>query len=112
QMISDARVLLLPSYAEGLPVVIMEALALERPVISTYIAGIPELVDEGCGWIIPAGSHDALVDVMREALSASPETLAAKGAEGRARIEHNHDIDKEAATLHDLFDDAVKDQKR
>jgi len=112
QMVIDARVLLLPSYAEGLPVVIMEALALERPVISTYIAGIPELVDAGCGWIIPAGSHDALVGAMREAMSASPEALAAKGAEGRARIEQGHDVDKEAAKLHDLFDDVVKDQKR
>jgi len=108
QMISDARVLLLPSYAEGLPVVIMEALALERPVISTYIAGIPELVDETCGWIIPAGSHDALVSAMREALCAPPETLAAKGAEGRVRIERDHDIDKEAAKLHAMFEDYDK----
>jgi glycosyltransferase involved in cell wall biosynthesis len=107
RMIKDARVLLLPSYAEGLPVVIMEALALERPVISTYIAGIPELVDEGCGWIIPAGSQSALVEAMREALSASPQTLAVKGAEGRARIERDHDIDKEAAKLHALFEDAT-----
>ncbi len=104
EIIAANRALLLPSYAEGLPVVIMEALALGRPVISTYIAGIPELVDEGCGWIIPAGSHEALVDAMRAALVASPEALAAKGAEGRARVEHGHDIDKEAAKLYALIE--------
>ena len=99
EYLASSRALLLPSFAEGLPVVIMEALALGKPAISTYIAGIPELVDEGCGWIIPAGSHNALVDAMREALAASPEALMAKGAEGRRRIEAGHDIDKEAAKL-------------
>ena len=39
-----ARALVLPSFAEGLPVVLMEAMALRRPVISTFVAGIPELV--------------------------------------------------------------------
>ena len=39
-----ARALVLPSFAEGLPVVIMEAMALKRPIISTFVAGIPELV--------------------------------------------------------------------
>jgi glycosyltransferase involved in cell wall biosynthesis len=45
--ILSARVLVLPSFAEGLPVVIMEAMALGRPVVSTYVAGIPELVIPG-----------------------------------------------------------------
>ena len=102
----DARALLLPSYAEGLPVVIMEALALGRPVISTYIAGIPELLDEGCGWIVPAGSETALVEAMRAALAETPAALAAKGAEGRRRIDEAHDVDVEAAKLKALFEAA------
>ncbi len=106
--IAGARAFLLPSFAEGLPVVIMEALALKRPVISTYIAGIPELLDEGCGWIVPAGDKDALVGAMRAALNASPSELLALGAEGRRRIERSHDVDKEAAKLHSLFEDAEK----
>jgi glycosyltransferase involved in cell wall biosynthesis len=57
QHILASRAMVLPSFAEGLPVVIMEALALGRPVISTYVAGIPELVEPGvCGWLVSAGS--------------------------------------------------------
>ncbi|MCZ0811249.1 glycosyltransferase family 4 protein [Roseovarius sp. EGI FJ00037] len=98
-----ARALLLPSFAEGLPVVIMEALALGRPAISTYIAGIPELVDDSCGWIIPAGSIDAIAAAMDDALDAPPETLARKGAEGRRRIQAQHDVNKNARQLKALF---------
>jgi glycosyltransferase involved in cell wall biosynthesis len=71
-----ARLLVLPSFAEGLPVVIMEALALRRPVVTTYVAGIPELVRHGeNGWLVPAGDVAALAGALDEAISESP-TLA------------------------------------
>ncbi|MFD2498747.1 glycosyltransferase family 4 protein [Rhizorhabdus histidinilytica] len=57
--IGETRALLLPSHAEGLPIVIMEAFALGRPVIATRIAGIPELVDERCGWLVEPGTAPA-----------------------------------------------------
>ena len=98
-----ARALLLPSFAEGLPVVIMEALALGRPAISTYIAGIPELVDEDCGWIIPAGSVDDIATAMQEALTADAAELSAKGHVGRARVMERHDIRKNASALLELI---------
>jgi len=101
--LETARALLLPSFAEGLPVVIMEALALGRPTISTYIAGIPELVDESCGWIIPAGSVDAIAAAMDDALDTPPESLVRKGAEGRRRVEAQHDVNKNARQLKALF---------
>ncbi len=110
EAVANGKVFLLPSFAEGLPVVIMEALALGRPVISTYIAGIPELLDHECGWIIPAGAHDALVDALRSALSASSQELVAKGEEGRLRVEREHDVDKEAAKLRALFEAAAERQ--
>jgi glycosyltransferase involved in cell wall biosynthesis len=99
--LNRARAFVLPSFAEGLPVVIMEALALGRPVISTAIAGIPELVDDTCGWLIPAGSEEALADAMESALHASAKDLSAKGAEGRKRVRKLHDADRNAAFLLD-----------
>jgi glycosyltransferase involved in cell wall biosynthesis len=102
-MISRSRVLLLPSLAEGLPIVIMEALALRRPVISTYIAGIPELLDEQCGWIIPAASADALATALRSALTADWAVLERMGKTGRARVEALHDIGHSARLLFACF---------
>ncbi len=83
--ILGARALVLPSFAEGLPVVIMEAMALGRPVISTYIAGIPELVLPSCGWLVPAGDVEALAGAMIECLAADEPRLRDMGRAGRER---------------------------
>jgi glycosyltransferase involved in cell wall biosynthesis len=98
-LLLGARAFVLPSFAEGLPVVLMEALALARPVITTAIAGIPELVDEHCGWLIPAGSEADLVQAMISALAASSEELLSKGMIGRERVLRLHDIDDNASRL-------------
>ena len=98
-----ARAFVLPSFAEGLPVVIMEALALRRPVVVSAIAGTPELVDEGCGWLVPAGSVERLADAMVEALRTAPERLHAMGEEGRRRVLQRHDSDANAAALSALI---------
>lgn len=95
-----ARAMVLPSFAEGLPVVIMEALAVGRPVLSTYVAGIPELVRDGVeGWLFEAGSAAAAARAMRACLAAPPEALAAMGQAGRARVLARHQIDTEASRL-------------
>ena len=102
--IAAARALVLPSFAENMPVVIMEALALGRPVISTYVAGIPELVQpEKTGWLVPAGDEVALAEAIRKALEAPVEELASMGAAGRLRMIEYHDALKEAAKLERLF---------
>jgi glycosyltransferase involved in cell wall biosynthesis len=98
-----ARAFVLPSFAEGLPVVIMEALGLSRPVITTAVGGIPELVDRESGWLIPAGSEDALVDAMTAALHASPEELSAKGAVGSERVRRMHDARRNAELIVDAI---------
>ena len=104
--ITASRCLVLPSFSENLPVVIMEAMALGRPVISTYTAGIPELVEPGkTGWLVPAGDEIALSGAMREALEADVDRLATLGAAGRARIIEHHDSVKEAAKLKRLFEE-------
>jgi len=89
--IATSRTLVLPSFAEGLPMVIMEAFAVGRPVISTYVAGIPELVRPGeNGWLVPAGNVDELVEALDEALQAPTWRLAEMVASGRDMVYRKH----------------------
>ena len=105
--IEAARALVLPSFAEGLPVAIMEALALGRPVVSTFVAGIPELVESGAdGWLVPAGSVEALAAALREVLGASPGELTRLGEEGRRRVRLLHDAGHNAVSLSRLVEGA------
>lgn len=95
-----ARALVLPSFAEGLPVVLMEAMALRRPVLTTFIAGIPELVIPGeNGWLFPAGSVEHLAGAMEDCLTRDPEQLRVMGEAGHTRALDRHSIDTEAARL-------------
>ena len=90
------------AYVES--VAIMEALALSRPVVSTYVAGIPELVvPNETGWLVPAGSVDALVPVLEEVLSTPVAELDAMAARGRARVVAEHDVRVSAKALAALF---------
>ncbi|CAH2598858.1 Glycosyltransferase family 4 protein [Rhodovastum atsumiense] len=102
--LARACAMVLPSVAEGLPVAIMEAMALRRPVISTFIAGIPELVIPGVtGWLVPAGDVDALVDAMRELLNSDPARLAEMGEAAHRRVFERHTMEREAAKLEALL---------
>jgi len=103
-----SRAMVLSSFAEGLPIVVMEALALGRPVIATSIAGIPELVQPGVsGWLVPAGSADALADAMRDALQATPAELDRMGRAGAVHVASRHDARVEARRLMALFHAAL-----
>ncbi len=105
QQILAAQIMVAPSFAEGLPVVIMEALALSRPVISTYIAGIPELVEPNqCGWLIPAGSAEALADAFRVAMQTPLERLEQMGKAGAEQVLKKHNAKHEASRLAELFE--------
>ena len=102
--IAKAHVLVQPSFIEGLPVVIMEAMAMRRAVISTYVAGIPELVKPGeTGWLVPAGDIDSLAVAMEESIAVGPERLTEMGIAGQARARERHSITTEAAKLKALF---------
>ena len=104
--IAEATAFVLPSFAEGLPVVIMEALALGRPVITTRIAGIPELVENGTnGWLIAPGSQSEITRALREAVQCPASTLDEMGAEGTRRVRELHNPDIEIPRLEKLFRD-------
>ncbi|MGR8929516.1 MAG: glycosyltransferase [Gammaproteobacteria bacterium] len=113
QLISECRALVLPSFAEGIPVVLMEAMASQRPVITTQIAGIPELVRNGeNGWLVAASSVDDLANAIREVLQAPPEVLEAMGRKGRLRVLEQHSIGTEVAKLSALFGNVVCASRR
>ena len=98
--LAQAHALVMPSFAEGLPMVVMEAMAAARPVIATYIAGTPELVQpEKTGWLVPAGDVDALANAMDRFAQTDDTTLAQMGQNARTRVLQRHDIDVEAAKL-------------
>ena len=100
----SARAMVLPSFAEGLPVVVMEAMALRRPVLTTYIAGIPELARHGeTGWLFPAGDVEALAAALEACLAATPAQLEAMGEAGHQRVLARHAVDTEAAKLAQLM---------
>ena len=103
-----ARALVLPSFAEGLPVVLMEAMALRRPVISTFVAGIPELVQTGeHGWLVPAGDLKALMQAIQVCLDTPADVLNRMGEIANQRVFACHRVDTQAAQLAKLFNAAV-----
>lgn len=104
QALKQARAMVLPSFMEGLPVVLMEAFALGRPAIATHISGIPELVDHGeNGWLVPAGNASALADAMQKALAMPTEELEAMGRRGREAVLERHNAQTEAERLRGLM---------
>jgi glycosyltransferase involved in cell wall biosynthesis len=110
EQILAARALVLPSFAEGLPVVIMEAMALRRPIISTYVAGIPELVHPGeHGWLVPAGNVEELVSTLQACLDASTDALARMGEAAQMRVIERHNVDTQAVRLAKLIRSAVEE---
>jgi colanic acid/amylovoran biosynthesis glycosyltransferase len=99
-----ARALVMPSFAENLPVAMMEAMATGRPVLGTYIAGVPELVETGVnGWLVPAGNVEATAQAILQLLRTPVDELSRMGRAGADRVRVLHDATREAGRLKDLF---------
>lgn len=104
QEIETSRALVLSSFAEGLPVVLMEAMACARPVIATRVSGIPELVRDGQdGWLVAPGNALELAQAMRRCLETDAPQLQAMGEGARARALERHDVDRSGRQLHQIF---------
>jgi glycosyltransferase involved in cell wall biosynthesis len=81
----------LPSFSEGLPVSIMEAMATGVPVVTTWIAGIPELAVEGeTALTVPPARADALALALRR-LIEDPALCDRLAVNARKRVEQQHD---------------------
>jgi glycosyltransferase involved in cell wall biosynthesis len=98
-----ASIFCLPSFAEGVPCVLMEAMAMETPVVSTPIAGIPELIDNGhTGLLVTPGRADLLAEAL-ERLLADPELRQTMGSVAREKVIRDFNNESCAAQLHALF---------
>ena len=97
-----ADVFCLPSFAEGLPVVIMEAMASGVPVVTTRITGIPELIEHGVtGLLVPPGRPEAIAQALLDV--SHPDRAATIAKAAAERVAEMHDIDEEARKLALLF---------
>jgi glycosyltransferase involved in cell wall biosynthesis len=102
-LLSSSDMLVLPSFAEGLPVVYMEALASRIPVVASRVAGVQELVEDGVsGYTVPPGDVSSLADRMSQ-LMADPGRAREMGEAGRKAVEQGFDIAKEGLWLAEIF---------
>jgi glycosyltransferase involved in cell wall biosynthesis len=98
-----ADVFCLPSFAEGVPVVLMEAMATELPVLTTRITGVPELVEDGSsGVLVRPGRADALADALAE-LAKDPDLRRRLGVAGRRTVCADFETSRTATELAALF---------
>ena len=91
--LAAAHVCVLPSYGEGMPRSVLEAMAMARPVITTDVPGCREtVVPERNGYLVPVRDAVALADAMIRLIEAPPGRLEAMGAEGRTLAEERFDV--------------------
>ncbi len=91
---------------DALPTVLLEALALDVPVVSTRLTGIPEIVGDGAGLLVDPGDDAALARAIRE-LWEQIRSGARSPGRGRVRAERLFDLRKNGAVLRDLFADSA-----
>ncbi|MEM6934579.1 MAG: glycosyltransferase [Pseudomonadota bacterium] len=104
QHLAQTDIFVLPSFAEGVPVVLMEAMASRVPVVATRVAGVPELVTDGeSGFVVPPGDTESLVARLDLLLSDSDLRLR-MGDAGRAHVVDQFNIDAEARWLAKILD--------
>lgn len=106
----DAHVVVVPSIVgpggrtEGIPNVIMEALAYQRPVVATGVSGIPELIEDGnTGLLVPPGDDAALADALRWVMN-NPDESYDMAVRGRSRVEREFNLSINAERQLDLFE--------
>lgn len=102
-------VLVLPSYREGFPNVVLQALSLEKPVIVTDVSGANEITISGRnGWIVPVKNSKALLKAMKEALRSSPEKRTLMGRRGRRLVLSRHERSFYMKCLCEFYDSLYK----
>jgi len=102
--LEQADLFVLASFAEGLPVALMEAMAMEIPCVSTFVAGIPELIRDGVdGLLVPPSSQEALAGAMKSMID-NPVLRRNLAAAGRRRVLAFYNLAENARTLAGVFE--------
>ena len=105
---AEADVFCLPSFAEGVPVVLMEAMAMEIPCVTTHITGIPELIRNGVdGVLVTPSDLDALAGALIR-LMDDAELRERLGKSGRARVVELYDLRRSVERLAGIFEERVR----
>jgi colanic acid/amylovoran biosynthesis glycosyltransferase len=103
ELYSQCDALALPSFAEGIPVVLMEAMAMEIPCIATWITGIPEIIQhETDGLLVPPADAESLARAIAR-LMDDPELRRSLGQKGRLRILEKFDLHRHTQNLMEIF---------
>jgi colanic acid/amylovoran biosynthesis glycosyltransferase len=103
EQLQQTDIFVMSSFAEGIPVVLMEAMASAVPVVATQIAGVSELVEHGVnGYLVTPGDSLSLTENIEKLLN-SPEIRAKFGTAGREKVEKDFNIRHEIANLHQLM---------
>jgi glycosyltransferase involved in cell wall biosynthesis len=89
QVYAEIDCLVLPSLREGMPMVVLEALASGKPVVATEVGAVPLLLSSGCGLVVPVGDRDAMAAALRR-IAQSAEERVRMGAAGRQLVESNY----------------------
>lgn len=99
--LQDLDVFVLSSRSEGLPLVLLEAMAAALPVVATRVGAVPEVLPEDIGWLCPPGNDRALAEAMISAVT-SPE-LRARAARGKALVCQKYNIVEMCDRYYELF---------
>lgn len=98
-----ADVFALASFAEGVPVVLMEAMSMEVPCVTTWITGIPELIRNGLDGMLVSASDDVALAAALAKLQDDPGLRRRLGAAGRARIVDQYNLPRNVERLAAIF---------
>ena len=107
QHLRDCDVFVLPSFAEGVPVSLMEAMAMSRPVIATNVGGVTELVRDGVNGLVVAPGDPVALEAAIADLADDSDLRRRLGASGRIAVRSDFDSLTEARRLVTLFRDPV-----
>jgi glycosyltransferase involved in cell wall biosynthesis len=103
KILENASIFSLPSFAEGIPVALMEAMAMEIPCVSTTIAGIPELIRNEVDGLLVSPSDDVQLASALARLIDDPELRRRFGSSGRLRVQQNYDLRQSVKVLGEIF---------